>query len=109
MGFFDLTLVNSFIMAASTTWEILSDKAKYTTSISELGLDAIVWILDYVGVIGAVIVIVASLVMLLIVNYPKTVAQTKQRIAQSFISVIIIGLLPLIFDTIYTAILYGAQ
>lgn len=59
-------------------------------------------ILDFVAVISGIILIIAALVMLIIVNYPKTVAQTKQKVAQVFLTLVAIALLPIIFDAVYT-------
>ena len=88
------------------TWDILHNTSGPTGQ--TLGLHALIWILDYAGILGSVIIIISSLIMLLVVNYPKTVAQTKQRIAQSFLTVVVIALLPLIFDVIYTLVSYGS-
>lgn len=111
MGEIGMNVFNLFnldnIYSLTTTWGILESDgadAGYT-----LYIPSLIKILDYVGIMGSVIIIISSLIMLLVVNYPKTVAQTKQRIAQSFFSVIVIGLLPLIFDVIYTIVLYGAR
>lgn len=70
-----------------------------------LGLTNLAFVLDFVGVVSAIIVIIISIIMLLLVNYPKTVAQTKQTMAHALITVMLIALLPLILDVIYNIIL----
>lgn len=69
-----------------------------------MGFSTIVFILDYLGLASAIIVIICSVIVLLVVNYPKTVAQTKQRIAQALLTVIAIAALPTIADAVYTLV-----
>ncbi len=52
------------------------------------------------GIVLALIVMLVALVKLLIVNYPKTVMQTKQKIAHGLAVVIILVMLASLFDTI---------
>ena len=107
---------------ADTPFEILNDKGK--VSIGQLrvggdlaggvsvetylsdqtGVRLIGYILTYAAVISAIILIVSALVMLIIVNYPKTVAQTKQKIGQVFLTIIVVAMLPILFDVLYTLV-----
>lgn len=68
--------------------------------IMAMGLSTLAYIINLFGIMSAVTIIVASLVTLLVVNYPKTVAQTKQKIVHVLFSVILMASLPLIMDCI---------
>ena len=61
-------------------------------------------ILNVVCILSAGVIILSSLAMLLIVNYPKTVSQTKEKIANALMVIAFIAAFPLIADTIYSII-----
>lgn len=69
---------------------------------SQAGLPSIAYILTFAAVISGVALMIITLTMLIIVNYPKTVAQTKQKVAQIMVILIVIAMLPLFFDLFYT-------
>ena len=69
-----------------------------------LGLPVLGYILDFLGLISAIVIIAASLIKLMIVAYPKKVSQSKETIAHALMVVIMIALLPLIMDIIYSLI-----
>ena len=70
-----------------------------------LGIPYLAYTLEAVGIMSAIVIILLSMFSLLVVNYPKTVAQTKQRIAQAVISVLFIAILPLALDVVYNTCL----
>lgn len=72
-----------------------------------LGLPQLLHIVRLFGVMSAVIVIVSSLLMLAVVNYPKTLMQTKTKIVSALMAVLIICLI-LIFADITLSILSDA-
>ncbi len=72
--------------------------------IVKTGIPALGQVLNVAGIVSAAVIILASLGMLLIVNYPKTVAQTKERIANALMVVAFIAAFPLIADALYTII-----
>lgn len=94
-----------------TPFDILGEPVNRTRDMgrfmNSLGIQSLAFTLETIGLICAVVVILMSMLMLLVVNYPKTVAQTKQRIAQALISVIFIAILPLFMDVIYNTCLHA--
>ena len=83
------------------SWRGATEK---TQTINILGLPQLAYVLDIAGMIGAVIVIISSLLTLVLVNYPKTVAQTKTKIVHALLVVALIGALPFLADVVYTVI-----
>lgn len=71
---------------------------------NRLGIYQITYILDIVGIISAILIIIFSLVELLIVNTPILMGIVKLRVAHGFLTVIIILLLPFIFDIFMTIV-----
>ena len=65
-----------------------------------LGLPQLLGIMIGFGAILAIIVIAVHLTKLLIVNYPKTVTQTKQKVVHAFFVIIALCSLGLVFDTV---------
>ena len=72
--------------------------------INNTGIPALGQVLNVAGILSAAIIVLTSLGMLLLVNYPKTVAQTKERIANALMVVAFIAMFPLLADVIYTVI-----
>ena len=70
----------------------------------QAGLPTIAYILDLVAVVSGVLLAIVALVMLILVNYPKTVAQVKQKIGQIFLILIVVAVLPVIFDFFYSLV-----
>ena len=67
----------------------------------DLGIPQLAAVLEGIGYMSAVIVILLAMIMLLVVNYPKTVAQTKTKIAHAVLAALFIAILPLFMDVIY--------
>lgn len=92
-----------------TPFDILGEPVNRTSDMgrfmNSLGMQPLAFTLEAIGMICAVVVILLSMLMLLVVNYPKTVAQTKQKIAQAILTVIFIAILPLFMDVIYNTCL----
>lgn len=65
-----------------------------------MGLPQLAYTLSVLGVWVGIIVIISGLLMLAIVQYPKTVAQTKTRIAVALIGVGLVACLPYMFDVV---------
>ena len=65
-----------------------------------LGVPELWWIVIGTGVLLAVLVIIIALIKLLVVNYPKTVNQVKQKVVHAFFVVIALSSLAFIFDQI---------
>ncbi len=94
-----------FNFLASTPFEILG---KWDTGhgsgtndfMTELGFRELAYTLDVLGVWSAIFVILCAFVVLLVVNYPKTVSQTKTRIVHTILVVAAIGALPYFFDAL---------
>ena len=68
--------------------------------VESLGLPQLGYTLSVLGVWVGIIVIISGLLMLAIVQYPKTVAQTKTRIAVALIGVGLIAISPYLFDVV---------
>ena len=97
----------SALLSSDTPMEILGDPstiADANSFIRRTGITALGQVLNIAGILSAGIVILASLGMLLIVNYPKTVAQTKEKIANALMVVAFIAAFPLVADAIYSVI-----
>lgn len=80
-----------------------SSISKATGDITEhvsnrLGLPQITYIFEVVGIISAILIIIFSLVELLIVNTPILMGIVKLRVAHGFLTVIVILMLPFLFD-----------
>ena len=73
----------------------------------ELGFVHLGKVLEAIGYMSAVCVILLAMIMLLIVNYPKTVAQTKTKIAHCILAALFIAILPLFMDVIYRTCLHA--
>ena len=73
--------------------------------INAMGVKTLAFIINLFGIMSAIVIIVASFVALLVVNYPKTVAQTKQRIVHVLFTVVIMASLPLILDCILSLLI----
>ncbi len=73
--------------------------------INAMGINSLAYIMNMVGLLSAATIIVASLVALLVVNYPKTVAQTKQRIVHVLFTVILMAAQPLLMDVVLSILL----
>ena len=67
----------------------------------QLGIPNLATVLRAIGYMSSVIVILLAMLMLLVVNYPKTVAQTKTKIAHAVLAALFIAILPLFMDVIY--------
>lgn len=78
-----------------------------TAFVKGLGLPELMHTVRVFGMMSAVIVIVCSLLSLAVVNYPKTLMQTKTRIVSAVMVVIIISLI-LMFADITLSILYDS-
>ncbi len=89
-------------MFLSTPFEILSvqDDTRTQGLFDNLGFGRLMNILNYGGLIAAVVIIICSLIMLTVVNYPKTVAQTKQKVVHALFVIIIIAAAPYLADVI---------
>lgn len=95
------------LLTLSSPMEILGDPSTIgdaNTFIKRTGITALGQVLNMAGILSAAIVILAALGMLLIVNYPKTVAQTKEKIANALMVVAFIASFPLIADAIYSVV-----
>ena len=82
-------------------------EAVSTTFVKGMGLPQLLYIVRLFGIMSAVIVIVVSLLTLAVVNYPKTLMQTKTRIVTAALTIVIISLI-LIFADITLSILYDS-
>ena len=60
--------------------------------------------IEVFGIFLAVVVILGAIVTLLVVNYPKTVSQTKTKIVHAFMVIALIGSLAFILDIVLTVI-----
>ena len=91
----------------TTPFQILGKKDGSSTAlkmVNRTGLGQLEQVLELFGILSAAIIIVCALGTLVIVNYPKTVAQTKEKIANAFMTIAFIAAFPLIADVIYTVI-----
>ena len=97
------------VMSADGTWDILkrpvvqtdSKVAYFYRDVAEpLGIPQLISIAVGFGAILALIVIIWHLTKLLVVNYPKTVTQTKQKVVHAFFVIATLCALGLIFDTV---------
>ena len=105
--FFINKLFLTGLLDGITPFSILSEKAKKMEArnvIRALGITQLGYILRMSGVIVGLLVIFWSLITLMIVNYPKTVMQTKTIILQATIVIVIIMLLPEVMDAIHNLI-----
>lgn len=96
-----------YVLLSDTPFGILSDEDRIGDArgfIIKTGIPALGQVLNIAGVVSAAIIILAALGMLLVVNYPKTVAQTKEKIANALMVVAFIAAFPLIADALYTVI-----
>ena len=69
------------------------------------GLMNLLYTVRVFGVLSAVIVIVISLLTLAVINYPKTLMQTKTRIVTALMVIVVMSLI-LIFADMTLSILY---
>lgn len=68
------------------------------------GMAQIGEILNVAGILSAAIIIVSSLAVLLVAQYPKTRSQTKEKIVNALMVVAFIAAFPFVADVIYTVI-----
>ena len=80
-------------------------KGDFGHFVATSGIASLGQVLSIAGILSAAIVIACSLLLLVVVNYPKTKAQVKERIANSLIAVALIAALPYLADVIYSIIL----
>lgn len=100
-------LRSRFVFLSDTPFGILADSDRISDArnfIVKTGIPSLGQVLNVAGIISAAVIILAALGMLLIVNYPKTVAQTKEKIANALMVVAFIAAFPLIADALYTVI-----
>ena len=104
---FAFSAFNRFhIMALTDPMQILGKKANYKegspveTFVSKTGISTLGQIFTTGFAIAAVVTIVGALITLLVVNYPKTVAQTKTKVVHSFLVLVILDGLVLIMNAI---------
>lgn len=100
-------LISNYMLLDSTPFDILGETDTVLDTYSFIkgtGIPALGQVLNMLGILSAAIIILASLGMLLIVNYPKTVAQTKEKIANALMVVAFVAAFPLIADAIYSVI-----
>ncbi len=76
------------------------DSAHWNNVSASLGIPDLWNILIGAGVLLAIIVILVQLIKLLVVNYPKTVTQTKQKVVQAFFVVAVLASLAFVFDIV---------
>jgi len=75
------------------------------TFAKETGLLKLTSVLNAFGLLSAGIIILASLGTLVIVNYPKTKAQVKEKLANAFMMVAFLAAFPFIADVIYNVMI----
>lgn len=66
----------------------------------DLGIPDLWTIIIGGGIALAIIVIMVHLIKLLIVNYPKTVMQTKTKVVQAFFVIVALSSLAFLFDIV---------
>lgn len=89
-----------------TPFEILAETSQ--TDINELnqfnrrmGISTLAFIIEAATYISAILVILIGFIYLLVCNYPKTVAETKQRVVHALFVCVFVALMPLLMDTVY--------
>lgn len=95
------------IALLTSPFGILGDEDKLVDAspfVRATGVPALGQVLNVAGVLSAMIIILVSLAILLIANYPKTVAQTKEKIVNALMVVAFIAAFPLVADVIYSII-----
>lgn len=80
-------------------------RGDFGSFVAKTGIASLGQVLNAAGILSAAIVIAASLLLLAVVNYPKTKAQTKERIVNALIAVALLAALPYLADVIYAVIL----
>ena len=80
-------------------WEVGRDSG-VNDFMSALGFRELGYILDVLAVWSAIIVILCGVIVLVVVNYPKTVSQTKTKLVHSILVVGTVAALPYLFDVI---------
>ncbi len=101
-------LANRALLTGTTPFEIIGhtfnagDAKAFTVT---TGLAALGQVLNIFGILSAAVIIVTALGTLVIVNYPKTVAQTKEKVANAFMTVCFIAAFPFVADAIYNVLL----
>ncbi len=96
-----------YALLKETPFEILGRKdnsGTASTFIFRTGMAQIGEILNVAGVLSAAIIIASSLAVLLIAQYPKTRAQTKEKIVNALMVVAFIAAFPLVADVIYSVV-----
>ena len=94
-----------FVLANETPFEILSEwdygrNSGTNDFMTSLGFRELGYTLDVLGIWSAIIVILCSFIILVVVNYPKTVSQTKTKIMHAILIVAAIAALPFLFDVV---------
>lgn len=96
-----------YALLTETPFEILGrrDRAGNASQfIFNTGMAQVGEILNVAGILSAAIIIASSLAVLLIAQYPKTRAQTKEKIVNALMVVAFIAAFPFVADVIYTVI-----
>ena len=104
---------NLFNVLAETPFEILgkwdygitqnADGSWSTATrdfMTTLGFRELAYVLNVLGIWSAIFVIFCGMIVLVVVNYPKTVSQVKTKIVQAILIVASIGALPFMFDVL---------
>ena len=94
-----------FIVLSATPFEILGewDTGSHSGTndfMTALGFRELAYTMDVLGIWSAIFVILCALIVLIVVNYPKTVSQTKTKIVHAVLIVAAIGALPFLFDVV---------
>lgn len=92
-------------MLAETPFEILGewDYGRHSGTndfMTSLGFRELGYTLDVLGIWSAIIVILCAFIVLVVVNYPKTVSQTKTKIVHAVLVIAAIASLPFLFDVV---------
>lgn len=97
--------LSAFYVLAATPFEILSgwDYGSHSGTndfMTALGFRELGYTLDVLAVWSAIIVILCGIIVLVVVNYPKTVSQTKTKLVHSILVVGAVAALPFLFDVV---------
>ena len=102
-----MRFLNTIALLTTTPFDILSQedlKGKPSSFVRAIGAPALGQVLSATGILSAAIIILSSLAILRVANYPKTVAQTKEKIVNALMVVAFLAAFPLIADAIYTVV-----
>ena len=106
-NFYSRAMICQYILAKDTPFDILGEPdtaGDANTFIYTIGMPQVGEILNVAGILSAAIIIVASLGILLVAQYPKTRSQTKEKIVNALMVVAFIAAFPFVADVIYTVI-----